>query len=831
LLVVAAAVLLHLPAHFAPWSTTSRREALPEDHPAFVGNAALQRAEGEGLFAAVSRAAHDRESAWLDAGDTVGRARWRPVTTALFVAERAAPWSREPDGAAAGAALVSLALHVLVALGAARLAASLGGDARAATVAGLLAAASPVALSAAAWPARQAVVLAAALALAGTLVALRGGFLRMFAGGVLLALAGLAHEAAFGWAFAVPLLRRVAVPRARWTESLPCVVAPVFAFAARWHFLDGLGIAGDGATISGAVDGAVGVVASFLNFALPARTHFADGPFSFGPVGRFVGVVALVVLVAFLARRAARPAAAAALAATIALAPLVVSGSGGGAPFQDAGVYLALPCLAAAAGLLFADFAATAGVARTASVAAAAALLAASVAATSTRAASFRTKSGLVELATSESPRSLVVRTWNVASRAGVDQHAVADEVARLASDAAADAPRLRGDAVAAATVSGFFVNYARAVNASSLPLHDRAYDAAEAAAAAAAEIRPQSWRAWLVLATLRNKTGALRGAFDAASRAMKLAPDNAGVLRTTAEISLAAGDARFAADTMERAMALLRADRSYVVDDDDLTAYARTLAADGAWRVPDVLADYGFRYRYDVAAEVLDGLMRKTPQPPGVRVLLYDVYLRYGDTLATLDRTAMALIAYDKGVELTGGDEKQAAAQHRSWLIERLDKEAKAAQKRFDEAVASPDKSDLANAFADMYVVLCRMNRTAEADALFAKIEQDLAGVVPAMRFHRAVQRFAAREDPDDQQRAERELRQVLHDDPSLARARFELGRVLEWLGTKEKLKEAQSQFAQAAREGAAEDWSLDAAERAEAIDAFLRSEAESSR
>jgi hypothetical protein len=92
-------------------------------------------------------------------------------------------------------------------------------------------------------------------------------------------------------------------------------------------------------------------------------------------------------------------------------------------------------------------------------------------------------------------------------------------------------------------------------------------------------------------------------------------------------------------------------------------------------------------------------------------------------------------------------------------------------------------------------------------------------------------VQRFAAREDPDDQQRAERELRQVLHDDPSLARARFELGRVLEWLGTKEKLKEAQSQFAQAAREGAAEDWSLDAAERAEAIDAFLRSEAESSR
>lgn len=822
---MAAALLLHLPAHFAPGSTAGKRELLPEDHPAFVGNPALAGADGEGVVAAARRAAVDPSAQWLDGADTVGRARWRPVATTFFVAERAAPWADSSEGAAAGAALVSLALHVLVALGAARLATSLGGDVRAATVAGLLAAASPVALSAAAWPARQSVVIAAALALAGALVALRGGALRLFIGGVLLAFAGLAHEAAFGWVLAVPLLRRASM-NATWKSAWPCIVAPAAAFAARCVVLGGLGLSGDGAAVGGAFDGVTGVVDAFVSFALPARMHFADGPFAFGAAGRAVGLVALAAGVVFLSLRVARPAAASALAAAAALTPLVFVGAAGGAPYQDSSLYLVLPILAASAGLLFSECASRGGATRTASAAAAAMLLAASVAATSARAASFRTKSALVALAKSDMPESLVVRTWDVASRAGADPRAVAADVRALAGDVDAAAPRLRADAAASATISAFFSNYASAVMASSAPLHDSVFDAAEAAASSAAELRPRSVRTWLVLASLRNRTGALRGAFEAALQATNLAPDDVVALRTIADIALAVGDSRFAADTMERAMTIVRSDpRRYPLDDEFVIFYARTYAADGAWRVPDVASDYGLRFRYDVAAEALESLMQKTPPPAGVRGLLYDVYLRYGDTLATLDRTAMALIAYEKAFDLTGRDEKQAAAQHRQWLLARLEKEAVAAKAHLDKAEKEPGTPDIGNALADMYVVLCRENLTAEADGLFAKLEHDIGSIPPALRFHRAVQRFAAREDTEDQQTAEVELRQVLRDDPTIARARYELARVLEWQGTIPKLRDAQTWYAQAARDGAAEDWSLDSAARADAIEAYLAS------
>ena len=66
-----------------------------------------------------------------------------------------------------------------------------------------------------------------------------------------------------------------------------------------------------------------------------------------------------------------------------------------------------------------------------------------------------------------------------------------------------------------------------------------------------------------------------------------------------------------------------------------------------------------------------------------------------------------------------------------------------------------------------------------------------------------------------------------MIRDDPSITRAHYELARVLEWQGTREKLKEAQREYAKAARDGAAEDWSLDSAARADAIEAFLASPA----
>jgi tetratricopeptide (TPR) repeat protein len=296
--------------------------------------------------------------------------------------------------------------------------------------------------------------------------------------------------------------------------------------------------------------------------------------------------------------------------------------------------------------------------------------------------------------------------------------------------------------------------------------------------------------------------------------------------------VALDIGDARLAADSMERAMNVIRADpKAGAVEEEFVLAYARALAADGAWLVPDVASDYGFRYRYDVAEEALEALMLKKPPPAGTRALLYDVCLRYGDTLASLDRPAMALIAYGKAFELTGGDEKQAAAQHRGWLVARLAKEEEAAKAHVEKADKAPGKPEIGNALAEMYVVLCRENLTTDADALFAKLEHDIGGTPPALRYHRAVQRYAAREDPDDQAKAENELLQVLREDPSLHRARYELARVLQREGTIEKLKQARTHYAQAAREGAGEDWSVDALDRAEAIETFLKHDSEATR
>jgi tetratricopeptide (TPR) repeat protein len=837
LVVAAAAALLHLPAHFAPWTPAPLRESLPEDGPVFVRNGTLAESGDEGVFAAARRAAADPAAAWSDAGDVVGSTRWRPVATTLHVAERAAPWAESDDGAVRGAAVVSLLLHVLVSLGAMRLAASLGGDSRASLLAGLLAAASPTALAAAAWPARQAAVLATALALGGTLIAQRGGALRLFAAGCVLALAGLAHEAAFGWVLAVPLLVRAASGgRARLADAWPAAIAPAVAFVVRHAVIAGFAsaaVAGDAAAGGlrppNLLDGLAGVLVAAASFVLPARSHFADGPFVFSFAGHATAIVVLAGGVAWLWRRASQPAAAAALAAVAALSPIVIAlsqiplvGGAAAAPYQDSYLYVALPAAAAAAGLAFAALAARRGPVRIAGVAAGAMLVGASVAATASRAPAFRTKSDLIALAKTETPRSPVVRAWDVFERVGSSPAsssgiaAVAPDVASLAADATGEhLERVRGDAVAAATLSSLFSAYASELRTSALPLTDPAYDAADAAGAAATKLRPGSARTWAVLAALRMRTGAMRGAVEAVSHAMELAPADAGVAALGAEIALAVGNARLAADTMERAVETLRADpKSPALTPELFMLYARALAADGTTRVADPSADKGLRYRYDLAADVLESVRdvasQRGPTSPAAR-LLYDVYVRYGDFLASADRPAMALLSYERASALTGNDPRQSAAVHAGWLRQRLAAEEAKAAKHYQEAATSKH-DEIGTALLELYVAFCRQNKSADADDAFAKLEGLVHGVPPEMRLQRAVHRYAALEDAKDQAMAEAELRQVIREKPELHRAEYELARVLMWQGTLERLAEARELCEKAAREAVTEDWALDA-------------------
>ena len=821
LVVVAAAVLTQLPAHVAPWSSPSGRELLPDDGPAFVGNPVLARGDGEGLVAAATRASGERSAATPGADASVAVTRWRPVATTAFVAERSAPWAATPEGAAAGAAIVSLLLHVLVALGAMRLTCALGGDWRASLLAGLLAAVSPVALSSAAWPARQPAMLAAALGTAGLLLCVRGGRLRLFLGGVVLALAALAHEAAFGLALAVPLLRATAPPGDR-GASMRWVFTPAITLAIVGRFIaistfggaDATPAAPDSIAGPNVIDGLTGIVRAFVAFAVPSRPHFADAPYTFPFVVHACALAALAAGGAYLVRRRREPAA---LLAGVGIAP-----------YQDGYATLVLPLLASAVALAISRAVAAGGSARIPAAAAGALLVGASVAATVSAAPSFRTRRAFIDLALESSPNSALVRAWDLAPRGSGDAESlrsVAGEVGELAADAGGrGAARLRRDAAGAGAVANFLAQYAGRTVISRIPTSDRAYDAADAAAAAVTQLRPSSARAWAELARLRRATGALKGAVEAASRAVTLAPDDPGIVQVGADVALEVGEARFAADVMERALDSMRSGPNPLIPSSEfLFLYARALRADGTLRVPDPSAERGLRFRYDLAADLLESLR----QTPGVGIAqtrqpLYDTYLLYGDLLATIDRPAMASLAYGRAYALTGGNTKSDAAEHLRWLNERLKAEEERAAKNLALA-QEKEPAKAADAYVEVYIAICRQSRWDEADALFADLSQKLGSAPPELRLVRAVHRFAALEDAEHQGTAESELRQVLRD-KDIPRARFELARVLEWEGTEERLTEALRLYQQAAKEGAIEEWGLDAAERADAVAGILR-------
>src|SRR5439155_14837056 len=98
---------------------------------------------------------------------------------------------------------------------------------------------------------------------------------------------------------------------------------------------------------------------SVVAFLVPARSHFADGPFVFSPWLHVAGIAMLAFAVLHVVRRRGAPSPAG--AAVAALAPLLLIGVAGGAPMQDGYVYLALPLLAAAVAIGLEDAASRGG--------------------------------------------------------------------------------------------------------------------------------------------------------------------------------------------------------------------------------------------------------------------------------------------------------------------------------------------------------------------------------------------------------------------------------------------------------------------------------------
>jgi len=828
------ALLLHLPAHFSVVGGPSGRDLLYEDGPAFALNPAYERRGTEEAGDVVLRAVEEPSAAWGDGGDAVGASRWTPVSSALLALQRVAFGSR----AATVAAIVSLVLHLAVVVLAVRLHARLGLPRAAQVVGAALVAAAPAALPAAAWPARQGIVVAAALGLGGVHLVLRGGTMRAAAGGLLAAASAFAHPAAFGLAPAALVLRRAADRNSlRWGTAaaalVPVAVAAVLLLLRLASVAAGLPAADAplaAARGPGILDGAVGVLQAFVSAILPARMHFADGPWTAGILGHAVAlVVVLAVLRQGLGARTVSPAALA-LASVAALLPLLGIGVvAGGSPFHEGPLYLATPFLAAAAGSAVAWGLARGGHFRPAAAAAGALLVGATIAGTAVRAPAFRTREGLLALGLREMPRSPVVAAWDLDAAvvaAQRDGRVAPDEIPALAARATALASRvtardsvpLRQDPPAATTIAVSLARFADAVARSGTRPGEAPWDAAAEAAHAACDLTP--WRAQphLVRAAACQGQGALNDAYDAAGRAVALAPDDVDVRATAVRAALGVARVGVAADAALH-MRGLEEERVRVDGGkprpDVLLLYARAMSADGTTRAPDPFGEPGIRFRYEAAIAALEPLAGVAEVRAEARRLLHDVYLHYGDVLASLDRTALARISYARAIEIAG--DRGEAAEHRAWLDNRLRAEIVAAEARVAEAERGV--GNVADALVAQAIAFARAADFEKAKEVFDKLERDL-GMSPVLRYHRAV--HVLRDQPD-RARVIAELRTVAAEEPTLARASYELGQILEeegdFDGALRAYDEAVRRAHDAAKTTGAEEWAIDAFRRVEEL------------
>jgi tetratricopeptide (TPR) repeat protein len=213
----------------------------------------------------------------------------------------------------------------------------------------------------------------------------------------------------------------------------------------------------------------------------------------------------------------------------------------------------------------------------------------------------------------------------------------------------------------------------------------------------------------------------------------------------------------------------------------------------------------------------VLEGLARDGVLRNEVRRLLGQVCLLYGDALASLDRTALATIAYRRAVEVEGPAGE--AAEHAAWLRRRLAEEEAKARKTFQ--LAARGEGNLGDALVGLATAACRRADFEEGKRIFDELEQQV-GLSPALRYHRAVQLLRE----TDPAKAVAELRAVVEAEPGLARAHFELGRLLEERGDYDGALRAYDESLRRFREGvsgAYEEWGIEAQERVEELTRLL--------
>jgi tetratricopeptide (TPR) repeat protein len=248
------------------------------------------------------------------------------------------------------------------------------------------------------------------------------------------------------------------------------------------------------------------------------------------------------------------------------------------------------------------------------------------------------------------------------------------------------------------------------------------------------------------------------------------------------------------------------------------LLLYARAMAADGTTRAPDRLGGPGVRFRYEAAIAALEAIADVASTRDEARRLFHDVCLHYADVLASLDRTALATLAYARAVAL--GGERGEAAEHASWLARRLRSEEADAQKRVTSATQG--SGNLPDALVALAIAYCRQARFDEGKELFDKLERDL-GPSPALRWHRAAHLLREQDRP----RAIEELRRVVAEEPALAKASYDLAQLLEESGEFEEAVRAYDEAVRrtqaAAATTGAEEWAVDAVRRAEELERLL--------
>ncbi len=830
-LVVLFGAALHLLAHVSP-SAPHLREALPEDAPALLANSALDTAPGEAGAAPLMRALTDPSAAWEPAGAVAGRHRFRPVATVLLAVERAAGGRH----AARVAGWVSLLLHLGLVVLVHRVVRRLGGSPTAQIAAAALVATSPLALAAAAWPARQPAALAAVLGAAGVLLTLGESTqarsrVAPLLGGLLLGAAVLSHEAAVGLVAAAVVLRFTfgsdSGVGTRAFVVARALVPTVAALAWRAATLAPLSRP-ESAVGPDAFDGAVGAILTWLAPALPVRAHLADGPWEAHGGVRLIAAAVVLMTLAMLWRRRAAPVAGALLASVVACLPAVAAGAYGQAPFSATAAYVTLPIVAAALALALTAAARRGRALRTASIGAGVLVLVASSVATAARAPSHRVRAAFIERARRDAPASVVVMGWRLGSAVVTAEQAAGDErvaalgaateIARplaeriLATDGTttAEGAGLQRDGVAATTVATVLAWYARIAGEQQAAGGEGAPTPldVERAGRAAVALLPQWADGWAVLAESLARLGALQGALQAADAAGDLEPESVDFLVLEGRIGLALGHAPLAV------MRLGEADASAQKSGWGTPEQLRELTLLRAEALVADAATSGRLNQFETAAELLEGLRAKGDQEFDLRQRTYDLYLVWGDELASLDRTALARIAYQRAVALSGP--RSWAAEHLAWLDARLARAWGEATRTLQRAQVG--EGNVANALLELAIVLCRRGKWDEADAVFEKLSDAQGGMNAALRYAIAVHRHAAR--PDELTQAEAELRLVLKELPAFAEARFNLGGVLVQQG---RLEEAREEYVRAARDGPEFEWSSEALQIAQRLAEIL--------